>query len=107
MKDAAFQISVRPGAAEGEDWTADDLADLAERCFGPSSTGKQLDKSSGPCEMGTYGSTLYAGGDPPYVQGWVLSDGTHLIIVTLVDQGSLTEDEVVDVIDTVLGISLG
>jgi hypothetical protein len=71
------------------------------------SAGERIDKSSGACDMGSYGTTLYAGGDPSYIQAWFLSDDTHLMIVTLVDNGSLDEDEIVDVIDTVMGMSLG
>ena len=107
FKDAAFQISIRPGAAEGEGWSGDDLADMTDAMLKPSTSGKRIEKSSGPCDMGTYGMALYADGEPSYLQAWFLSDGTHLMTVTLVDNASLEEDEIVDVIDTVLGMSLG
>ncbi len=105
-KAAALQISIQHGAAEGKDWSGDDLAGLAVQMGERTSSGKRIASSSGECEMGTFGTAVFAGGEPTYVQTWLLSSGTHAMIVSLADNDSLDADEIVDVVDTVLRLNL-
>ena len=102
---AAFQISIQPGAAEGENWDDDDLIGFAvqtgaEEGVEPSMTAAE------DCEMGRYGMATFSTPEQPVFTIWFLTDGTHVLVATLICSDAPSEEQLQAVWETVHALNL-
>lgn len=103
---SAFQLSMHLGAAEGENWGDAELIEFAADTGRETEGVEPAQTYADACEMGRCGSAVFSTPERPISQIWYLSNGTHVLVATLICSAPPDQQHLESVWETVHGLNL-